>query len=97
MPQVLNRHHLPNKIAVEPNQVYVGRPTKWGNPFVIGRDGDRHEVLEKYQNHLASKPGLFMSLEELRGKDLICWCAPEPCHADILLVLANERGVDAEA
>jgi hypothetical protein len=71
------------------NTAYVGRPSKWGNPFVIGRDGTRDEVISKYRAYLMLNQPLFDKLGELRGKDLICWCAPEPCHADVLLELAN--------
>ena len=73
--------------------MYVGRPSKWGNPFVIGRDGTREEVLVKYRKHvddLRHTSDLFIAdLVELRGKDLICWCAPLACHADVLLEIAN--------
>lgn len=67
--------------------VYVGRPSKWGNPFVIGKDGTREEVVEKFRTRI------FWSeddLKEIRGKDLVCWCAPKACHADVLLELAND-------
>ena len=69
--------------------VYVGRPTKWGNPFVIGRDGDRDEVVRRYRDRLLESPTLLAQLGELRGRDLVCWCAPLRCHADVLLELAN--------
>ena len=69
--------------------VYVGRPSKWGNPFVIGRDGTRDEVIAKYRAWIGRQPTLMAALSELRGKHLICWCAPERCHADVLMQLAN--------
>lgn len=71
--------------------VYVGRPSKWGNPYKIGRDGTREEVVAKFRAHcLAQMPyGFVFDLIELKGKDLVCWCAPLPCHADVLLELAN--------
>ena len=74
--------------------IYVGRPSKWGNPFTIGKDGDRNEVIFKYQCLLfESEEGASMLswLDELKGKDLICWCSPLPCHADVLLELANKK------
>lgn len=74
----------------DPYDVYVGRPTKWGNPFVIGRDGTREEVIAKYEDYLRNRLDLWMALPDLRGKVLACWCAPLPCHADVLLRLANE-------
>jgi hypothetical protein len=61
----------------------------WGNPFVIGRDGTRDEVIAKYHEWIACQPNLLARLEELRGKDLVCFCAPRLCHGDILLELAN--------
>ncbi len=71
--------------------IYVGRPSKWGNPFIIGIDGTRSEVIAKYANWLDDMiyNGL-LNLDELAGKDLVCWCSPLPCHADILLELANK-------
>ncbi len=70
--------------------IYVGRPTKWGNPFVIGRDGTREEVIAKYGRWLNVNPLLKrVIMAELRGRDLECWCSPLPCHADLLLKLAN--------
>ena len=72
--------------------VYVGRPTKWGNPYHIGVDGNRDQVLKKYREYLETSPGLVNEAKiELRGKNLACWCKPtEDCHADILLEIANE-------
>jgi hypothetical protein len=71
--------------------VYIGRPSKWGNPFVIGKDGTREEVIEKYEEYLRNNLDLLAALPELKGKVLACWCAPAACHGDILLRLANER------
>lgn len=70
--------------------VYVGRPSKWGNPFVIGKDGDRAAVIRKYEAWVKSKPELMAALPELSGKVLACWCAPQACHADVLVRLANQ-------
>jgi hypothetical protein len=75
----------------DPDGIYVGRPTKWGNPFVIGRDGTREQVVEKYRGWLGNNAELLAALPELRGQSLVCWCAPDPCHADVLLELANGR------
>lgn len=70
----------------EPYDVYIGRPSKWGNPFVIGRDGTRTEVIEKYRQWVVVQDYDF---NELRGKTLGCWCSPAPCHGDVLVELAN--------
>ncbi len=76
------------------DRVYVGRPTKWGNPFVIGRDGTRDNVIAKYRAWIVQQPALIAALHELRGKDLVCWCAPEGCHGDVLLALANRHDLE---
>jgi len=76
--------------------VYVGRPSKWGNPFIIGPDGNRDEVLNLWEAWVGGLfPDMtqqfpFGDLGELYNKDLVCWCAPQPCHADILLAMANQ-------
>lgn len=79
-----------NKRSAHPTDaVYVGRPTKWGNPFVIGRHGNREQVVSQYEQYLLSNEDLMNSLHELKGKNLICWCAPQACHADVLIKYAN--------
>jgi hypothetical protein len=70
--------------------VYIGRPTKWGNPFLVGRDGVRGECIAKYAAWIRTQPDLMDSVVELRGKVLGCWCAPRPCHGDVLAELADE-------
>jgi hypothetical protein len=70
--------------------VYIGRPSKWGNPFVIGKDGTRQEVIAKYEAWLRPQPHLVAALPELQGKVLACWCSPQPCHGDVLARLANQ-------
>jgi len=85
-PQVLNKKKLRGSA---PNAVYIGRPTIWGNPFLIGRDGSRADVITKYEDWLAEQPDLLAQLDRLRGRHLVCWCAPQPCHGDVLLRLAN--------
>ena len=73
----------------EPYDVYIGRPSKWGNPFSIGKDGTREEVIEKYERYLMGKVELLTSLHELRGKVLGCWCKPLACHGDVLVRWVN--------
>ena len=70
--------------------IYVGRPSKWGNPYIIGRDGTRLQVIEKYRQHIQSSRLLMMCIPELVGKKLGCWCKPLPCHGDILVDLAEK-------
>lgn len=88
MPRVLNKHHG------NPPQgsVYIGRPSLWGNPFTIGPDGDRDEVIRKYSDYMQAHPELRQAAKNhLRGKDLVCFCAPLPCHGDILILIANSK------
>ncbi len=80
-----------------PNTVYVGRPSKWGNPIlrgsVIGKKMvvTKEEVVKVYEDRLFMILGLQgLNIKELKGKDLACWCPlDQPCHADILLEVAN--------
>jgi hypothetical protein len=73
--------------------VYVGRGTKWGNPYVIGRDGTRVEVIQKYREYLARSPDLVAAMKrELKGRDLYCHCRPLRCHGEVILEIANEDG-----
>ena len=73
------------------HDVYIGRPSKWGNPFVIGRDGTRDDVIARYEAWLLEQPELVDTLPELAGKTLGCWCAPRACHGDVLARLANAQ------
>ena len=87
MPKVLNKKH---DLIPLGNSTYIGRPSPFGNPFVIGKDGTREEVIAKFREHLVSTPELMQRVRrELRGKDLVCFCAPEACHGDVLLYYAN--------
>lgn len=69
-----------------PNAIYVGRPSRWGNPYtLVDTYGDREELLRKYTKWLEEKD-LETFLAPLIGKDLACWCSlDKSCHADILL------------
>ena len=88
MCKVLNKH----KDVIPVNAVYIGRGSKWGNPFVIGRDGDRDDVIDLYYDYLMDTPELLSATKtELRGKDLVCFCKPKACHGDILLRIANVK------
>ncbi len=89
-PRILNKRT--DKIPAD--AVYVGRPSRWGNPFIVrAHTLSQHEEAVAYfrgyaEERLGSEPDW---LEPLRGKDLVCWCAPLPCHADVLLDLANRE------
>jgi hypothetical protein len=65
--------------------VAIDRTSDWGNPFEIGADGTRKEVIEWYAEYFSHKRSLHKRLGELTGKVLLCWCHPELCHGDFLL------------
>ena len=73
----------------ESYDVYIGRGSKWGNPYVIGADGSREEVIEKYRAYLYSEIQsgnvTRYDLIQLSGKKLGCFCKPQACHGDIIV------------
>jgi len=73
----------------EPNDVYIGRPSKWGNPFAMGSLNSREDVIRQHATWLEQQPDLLRDLHELEGKNLVCYCAPLGCHGDTLLKLAK--------
>lgn len=90
MPTVLNQRAI--RGALPSGAVYIGRPSKWGNPYQIGSDGNRAAVIKKFETYLTERPDLRDQARiELRGRDLVCWCAPLPCHGDVLLRVANQE------
>lgn len=74
----------------EKYDVYIGRGSKWGNRFVIRRDGDRGEVIRKYREWILNNKELISSLHELKGKVLGCFCKPLACHGDVLVELVEK-------
>lgn len=92
MPQVYNKHHK----KYPANAVYIGRPSKWGNPFSHLETDEavlvesRQSAIDSHRLYLRKNPQLIVQArEELRGRDLVCWCAPHACHGDLLLQVAN--------
>lgn len=82
----------------EPFDVYIGRPSKWGNPFSHKPNtkaeiqvATREEAVKRFEEYILTQPKLLADLHELRGKVLACWCKPLACHGDILLKLANKE------
>lgn len=76
------------------NTVYVGRPGKWGNPFKVDIDCTATQAVSLFERRLAitAPTSLLKIKEELKGKDLSCWCPlNKPCHADVLLKIANDE------
>ncbi len=85
MPAVLN------KKTIKPGErgVYCGRGSKWGNRNQMRTESDRDAVCDQHEVDLFRDYALLRSLDELRGQNLICFCAPRRCHGDLLLRLAN--------
>lgn len=76
--------------------VYIGRPSRWGNPFTHKTGtaagiivATREEAVQAYANWIKTQPELLNALTELKGKTLGCWCKPAACHGDILAELAD--------
>ncbi len=76
-------------LHAEPYDIRIDRLTRWGNPFVIGKDGDRETVITKYEDWILMRPDLLADLPALRGKRLGCHCKPLACHGDVLARLAD--------
>ena len=85
MCKVLNKH----VVGMPTGAIYIGRGSRWGNPFRIGPDANRADVVAKHEAWLRGRHDLLRAIGELRGHDLVCFCAPAPCHGDLLLRLAN--------
>ncbi len=89
MPKVYNIH---NSVPIPPGAVYVGRGSSFGNPFMTGRDGSRDIVVAKFEKYVKANAYLRNRIKrELAGKDLICFCVPQSCHATYLLEVANGK------
>ena len=85
------------------NHVYIGRGgvvfangarypkmhSKWHNPYKIGQDGTRDEVIDKYRQYI-KRTELISQIGELENKTLGCWCYPEKCHGDVLIELLDK-------
>lgn len=98
-PPTVVRIRRKNNQVVQDCDVYIGRAwtmggwnlsrSKWANPYPVKMFG-RDEALRRYEVHLRSTPELLNALPELSGKQLGCFCAPEPCHGDVLVRLFCE-------
>lgn len=81
-----------HRIPIPKGAVYCGRGTPYGNPFIAGTHGSRNRVIEKFVTEVL--PDLDVSA--LRGKDLVCWCVPLPCHCTSILEKANAMEIGYE-
>ena len=84
---------IPHAVAVnlkhEKYDVFIGRPSVWGNPFYLTKQTTRAAVIDRYRQWIWTQPKLLGRLQELRGKRLGCYCSPLPCHGDVLAEMAN--------
>lgn len=95
--KVHNKYHN----TAPPDAVYIGRGSPWGNPYstkpedskyCVMKVGTVQEALKKFKQYVLSDPQLYRRVQtELKGKHLVCFCKPEPCHGDVLFELANEE------
>lgn len=87
MPRVWNK----NKEKPPKDAVYIGRPSKWGNPYPVQYESQREWAIKSFEESIEENPKIKeMIKRELKGKDLVCFCKPKACHGDILLRIANE-------
>lgn len=71
---------------------YVGRPSTFGNPWDITKKMDRAACIKRYKEYIKVNTAIAKEAKRhLKGKDLVCWCQPEQCHAEILMQIANEE------
>lgn len=89
---VVNKHHR------VPYDVYIGRGSKWGNPFSHMNNtkaqfkvNTREEAINSYREWIKNQPHLLNSLHELKGKTLCCFCKPSACHGDVLVELIEKE------
>ena len=96
----MNETRVVNKYK-ESYDVYIGRGSKWGNPFTHISDkktkadfivNTREQAIESYRDWILNQPQLLKDLHELKGKTLGCFCKPKKCHGDVLVELVNKLG-----
>lgn len=88
MTSVVNKYH-------SRYDVYIGRGSKWGNPFLMRNESQRNEVIQKYEEYARAR-FTKADLQQLVGKRLGCFCKPKACHGDVLVKLIKEYGLEQE-
>lgn len=83
IPKVHNKYHG----TAPQGAVYIGRGSPYGNPYVIGKDGDREDVVRLFEENVLPE----MDVSKLKGKHLVCYCKPHACHGDSILLKANKE------
>lgn len=91
-PKVVNIKSLPKGWRENPCYVYIGRPSTFGNPFVLKEGEPKGSTLTKFReyavNRITRDPAFKEAVKALAGKTLVCFCAPGPCHGEVLAELA---------
>ncbi len=93
---VVNQYRIGRVPKGSPEHAYIGRKSPFGNPYIIGMHGNRQQVIAKYrayfERRMREHPGFRQQVEGLRGKTLICFCAPLPCHGDVIAAWLDRQG-----
>lgn len=89
-----------SKFLEDKDNVYIGREMFYkgiklqgsplANPYKIGADGTRDQVINKYKKWLSTNQHLLSDIAKLDGKNLVCWCYPKKCHVDVLIGLLKQ-------
>ncbi len=87
MTTVIHIRDTPPGYKDNPDYVYIGRPSKWGNPYPVNMG--RTACIDLFREYVTSDPHLMEALPELRGKTLVCYCKPQACHGDVLAELTE--------
>ncbi len=87
MTTVIHIKNAPSGWKTNDQFVYIGRPSKWGNPYDVSMG--RTKCISLFQDYVTSGMRLMGALHELKGKTLVCFCKPQACHGDILVALAD--------
>lgn len=77
-------------VKAEAYDVYIGRPSKWGNPFRASEHGGKTNAINLYREYILNNTELLAQLHELKGKRLGCYCKPGSCHGDVLVDLIEQ-------
>jgi hypothetical protein len=91
MTKVIHIKDAPSGWKNDPSYVYIGRPSKWGNPYPIQPGCTREQSIAKFKKYFWQRQDLIDSLHELKDKTLVCFCAPAHCHGHAIAYLVDEK------
>ena len=78
-------------VNINDYDVYIGRGSVYGNPFIIGVHGTRKECIDQYKQLLVDNKNLTKEINKLEGKILGCHCKPKDCHGDVICDILNRK------